>query len=183
MRRRRRPGRAWTVRAGFVVAVLAAWRWTPAQQPSAGGGYVLGPDEGEVLRRPNGQVIVKVDPRRGSKGMALGTQDLIAGAGIGVHRHEGADEVLRIEQGHGRAVLGDRRVEVGPGTTVFVPRGTWHGVENTGEALHLVWVVTPPGLEGFFRAIGAAPGEPLKQLTPAQMAEIGRQHGTTFQGP
>ena len=82
-----------------------------------------------------------------------------------------------------RRVLGERRVEVGPGATVFVPRGTWHGVENTGEALHLVWVVTPPGLEGFFRAIGAAPGEALKQLTPAQLAEIGRQHGTTFQGP
>jgi hypothetical protein len=59
----------------------------------------------------------------------------------------------------------------------------WHGVESAGEAIRLLWIVTPPGLEGFFREIGARPGEALKQLSPDQMADIARQHGTTFQRP
>jgi hypothetical protein len=43
-----------------------------------------------------------------------------------------------------------------------------------------MWIVTPPGLEGFFREVGSSPGTPLKQLSPAEMEEIGRKHGTSF---
>jgi len=155
-----------------------------APNPSAaGGGYVLGPDEGEVLYRANGKVVVKVDPRRGSPTMGLGTQDLVAGAGIPMHRHEVADEVLLFEQGHAHAVLDGKVVDVGPGSTLYVPHGTWHAVQNTGDPVHLVWVVTPPSLVNFFRAVGSSPGEPVKKLTFSEMQEIGRQHGTTFRPP
>jgi mannose-6-phosphate isomerase-like protein (cupin superfamily) len=168
---------AW-IRAGFTVAILAAWQWAPAQD-GAKEGYVLGPEQGEILRRPNGQIIVKADPKLGSERFAMGMQDLVAGAGIGLHRHEEADEVLFIHRGSARAVLGERRVEAGPGTAVFVPRGVWHGLESLGQEVRLVWIVSPPGLEGFFREIGAPPGAAL-QHSPAEMAEIARRHGTTF---
>lgn len=143
-------------------------------------GYVLGPEEGEVLMRQNGRVIVKVDPQRGSQSMALGTQELVAGAGIPMHRHDTADEVLLIQEGHAHAVLEGQTIEVSPGSTVFVPRGTWHAVENTGNPIRLIWIVTPPGLEDFFRGVGSAPDQPLKKLSPGEVQEIGRQHGTTF---
>jgi quercetin dioxygenase-like cupin family protein len=165
----------------------AQTRASPAARSAArgmvAGGYVLGPEDGEVLVRPNGRIVVKVDPRTGSHSMAVGTQDLDRGAGIPIHRHDTADEVLMIQNGHAHAKLDGRTVEVGPGSAVYVPRGTWHGVENTGEPIHLWWVVTPPGLEEFFRAIGASPGMPVKKLTPVEIAEIGRQHGTVFQPP
>jgi len=77
-------------------------------------------------------------------------------------------------------VLDGKIVDVAPGSTVYIPHGTWHAVENTGDPIHLLWVVTPPGLEEFFRGVGSPPGEPLKKLTPEEAAEIGRQHGTTY---
>ena len=175
----------WVATTGVSVFlyVLIARGAGPSPSSAANTGYVLGPDEGEILNRTNGKVVVKVDPRRGSPTMALGTQDLIIGAGIPMHRHETADEVLLFEQGHAHAVLDGKIVDVGPGSTVYVPHGTWHAVQNTGDAIHLVWVVTPPSLVGFFRAVGSAPGDPLKTFTFAEMQEIGRQHGTTFRAP
>jgi hypothetical protein len=52
---------------------------------AARGGYVLASGEGEVIRRKGNTVTVKVDPKTGSPGMALGTQALEPGLGIPVH--------------------------------------------------------------------------------------------------
>jgi quercetin dioxygenase-like cupin family protein len=152
----------------------------PSPPESAGGGYVLAAGKGDVIRRKGNTVTVKVDPRTGSPSMAMGTQVLDAGAGIPVHRHENEDEVLYIDDGSAVAVLGEQRNEVKKGDTVFIPHGVWHGVESRGEAVELIWVVTPPGLEGYFRETGAPPGAPAKVLTPAQLADIGRKHGVIF---
>jgi mannose-6-phosphate isomerase-like protein (cupin superfamily) len=169
------------LRGIFCLTALLAWRAFPGgQSPTSVDGYVLAAGEGEILQRPNGRVVIKVDPKQSSRHLAAGIQELNAGSGIPVHRHENADEVLVIQKGRAVAVLGDRRVSVEAGATVFVPRGVWHGVENTGQPIELMWIVTPPGLEGFFREVGSSPGTPLKQLSPAEMEEIGRKHGTSF---
>ena len=150
-------------------------------QKTSGEGRILTAEEGEVLRRPSGRVVIKVDPRTGSARLAMGTQDLLPGAGIRLHRHENAEEILFIHRGSGTATLGDGKRPVEPGTTIYIPAGVWHGVENSSNEMELVWVVSPPGLEGYFREIGAPPGTELKVLTPSQMDEIARKHGTTFQ--
>ena len=149
-------------------------------------GYVLYPGEGEVLvpcregSSPDARWIIKADPQTGSHYVAMGTQALPAGDQIPVHRHEHQDEILFIHEGHATGVLGDSKVPIEPGTTVFVPRGVWHAVENTEtETVEIVWVVVPPGLEGFFRDIGAAPGEDCIPISPEQMAEIRAKHGIT----
>ena len=171
--------RAFWIRLALPAGLLLAWHGLPGQRPSAAG-YVLAANEGETLLRPTSKVIIKADPRTGSPALAMGTQELYPGAGIPLHKHDQSDEVLFLHQGSAVAVLGDRRTPVSAGATVFIPRGAWHGVESTGQAAQLVWIVSPPGLESFFREAGAPPGRPLKQLTPAQMEEIGRKHGTTF---
>jgi quercetin dioxygenase-like cupin family protein len=153
----------------------------PSKTPEAArGGYVLAAGEGEVIRRKGNTVTVKVDPQIGSPSMAMGTQALDPGVGIPVHMHEHEDEVLFVHEGRGVAVLGGQRKEVGQGDTVFIPHGVWHGVESSGEAVELLWVVTPPGLEGFFRETGTAAGAPPKVLTPAQLEDVGRKHGVIF---
>jgi mannose-6-phosphate isomerase-like protein (cupin superfamily) len=47
--------------------------------------------------------------------------------GAGLHRHEG-DEIWRVRRGRIRMVLGDERLECGPGELVVIPPNTVHGV-------------------------------------------------------
>jgi quercetin dioxygenase-like cupin family protein len=147
-------------------------------QRAAAQGYVLRANEGETLVRPGGNIVIKVDPTKGSTGMAMGTQHLKGGAGIPVHQHE-QDEILVVQEGVGIAIMGESRRPIEKGTTIFIPKGVWHGVENTSDT-HLLWIVTPPGLEGFFREASSVPGLAGKPLSLEQRNEIARKHGTTF---
>ena len=140
-------------------------------------GYVLGPTEGEHLIRNAGSLFIKVDPSRGSNNMALGTQQVPISAGIPVHQHNEADEVLFVLEGAGLGILGDVRMSIEKGSAIFIPKGVWHGVENPDSELLLLWVVAPPGLEAFFREVASAPGAPPKQLTREQLNEIAQKHG------
>jgi len=150
-----------------------------AQAPAARG-YHLGAAEGETVVRPSGDIVIKVDPTRGSSTLAMGTQHLKPGAGIPVHRHDFMDEILLIQEGRGFAILDDQRTPIAKGSTIFVPKGFWHGFENPETAMDLVWIVTPPGLETFFREVGSGPGAPPRALTREQFRAIGEKHGTIF---
>src|SRR5215471_12903407 len=113
-------------------------------------GYVLGPNEGEHLIRNAGSLFIKVGPAQGSDSMALGTQQLPVGAGIRVHQHHEADEVLFVLEGTGFGILDDTRTPVEKGSAIYIPKGAWHGVENPDSEVLLLWVVAPPGLENVF---------------------------------
>jgi len=143
-------------------------------------GYVLGPNEGEHLIRNAGSIFIKVGPASGSDNMALGTQQVPVGAGIRVHQHHEADEVLFVLEGTGFGILGETRTPVEKGSAIYIPKGTWHGVENPDSVLLLLWVVAPPGLEAFFREVSSAPGAPSKQLTHEQLNDIAGKHGIHF---
>lgn len=189
---RRASTRHWTILIifGFALANLftgskpdgkASVHSTPEAVPQQRGGYVLRADEGEVLQRGKGNTVtVKVDPKTGSPGMAMGTQLLAPGVGIPVHLHEHEDEVLFVNDGGGVAVLGEQRKTIGKGDTIYIPHGVWHGVETHDTGISLLWIVTPPGLEGLFREISTPLGGPPKTLTPAQIEDIGRKHGVRF---
>jgi len=140
-------------------------------------GYVLARDEGEVLVDAKGRTtIIKVSPETGSRHLAMGSQDMPPGTGIRIHKHDRTEEILYVTSGAGTVVLGDERIAVEGDTTVWVPPGAWHGVENPDEHMHLLWIVTPPGLDEFFRGLFWGPGEVQKTLTPAEIAEIEELH-------
>ena len=170
------------LRLAFTGATLLLWSVLDgAPQADASKGYILGPDEGEILLVRNSKVIVKVDPRTGSQRLAAGTQALGPGAGIPVHKHDNSDEMLVVQKGAAMAVLGDQRKLAGAGSMIFIPKGVWHGVEPVKEDSELLWVVSPPALEGYFREIGTTPGAPVKQFTPKEMDDIARKHGMALQ--
>ena len=138
---------------------------------------VLARDEGEVLLDSKGRTtIVKVSPRTGSRLLAMGTQDMPPGSGMRVHRHDRTEEILYISEGTGTVILGDERIPVEKDTTIWVPPGTWHGVENPDDHMHILWFVTPPGLDDFFRGMFWHPGEDPRQLTTDEIAEIEELH-------
>jgi mannose-6-phosphate isomerase-like protein (cupin superfamily) len=170
----------------FVFVLLAPIRSSTVAWSAAGPGraaqaprlpFVHSPGEGEALAVPNGEVVIHVDPGTGSPRFALGTQTLRPGAGIGLHVHEQEDEVLFIHRGNGVGLLGDDRTPVVPGSTIFVPKGVWHGVDNPEGEVTLLWVVSPPGLESYFREVGSPPGEAPKILSSERIEEIRRKHG------
>jgi len=112
--------------------------------------------------------------------MALGTQQVPIGAGIRVHQHREADEVLFVLEGAGFGILDGGRAPIEKGSAIFIPNRAWHGVENPDSELLLLWVVAPPGVEEFFREVASSPGQPPKQLTTEQLNDIARKHGMAF---
>jgi quercetin dioxygenase-like cupin family protein len=166
--------------AGLTAAAGGLLPATAFAQAAVRTGYHLGAAEGETIVRPSGDIVVKVDPTKGSPSLAMGTQHLKVGAGIPVHRHVVMDEILLVQDGRGFAMLDDQRTPIAKGSTIFVPKGFWHGFENPEGPMDLIWIVSPPGLEAFFREIGSAPGAPPKSLTREQFRAIGEKYGTIF---
>lgn len=145
-------------------------------------GYVLGPSEGEHLIhfRDGGNIFIKADPVSGSSNLAMGTQQLPTGGGIPVHRHPDLDEAFYVLEGRGIFTLNDVPQPCERGGTIFIPRGAWHGFANPDQELVLLWVVAPPGLEGFFRETCRPPGELRRELTRTQINAIALRYGTEF---
>jgi quercetin dioxygenase-like cupin family protein len=151
-------------------------------QPTPPQGYVLGASEGEHLVhfRDQGNVFIKLGLATGSDNLAFGTQQVMAGTGIPIHRHFQMDEAFYVLDGSGTFILNDARHLFEKGATIFIPKNSWHGFENPDHELLLLWVVTPAGLDGFFREICSPPGVPPKRLTREQIKEIALRYGTEF---
>jgi quercetin dioxygenase-like cupin family protein len=145
-------------------------------------GYVLAATEGEHLVhfRDHGKIFIKLGSATGSDNLALGTQQVMVGTGIPIHRHFKMDEAFYVLEGSGIFILNDVRHPFGKGGTIFIPKNSWHGFENPDHELLLLWVVSPAGLDGFFRDTCSSPGVPPKQLTREQINAIARKYDTEF---
>jgi quercetin dioxygenase-like cupin family protein len=172
-----------------VIAGLAAFglgdAWAPSSasaQAAAPEGYVLGPTGGEHLvhfRNP-GNIFIKAGAATGSANLAVGTQQVPVGAGIPTHRHLRMDEAFHVLEGSGTFMLNDVRHPLEKGGSIYIPRNAWHGFSNPDQELLLLWIMTPAGLDGFFRETCNPPGAPPRQLSRDQVNEIARKYATEF---
>jgi mannose-6-phosphate isomerase-like protein (cupin superfamily) len=110
----------------------------------------------------------------------MGTQQVLIGVGIPIHRHLEMDEAFYVIEGRGTFILDDARHPIEKGASIFIPKNAWHGFENADSELVLLWIVAPPGLEGLIREIAARPGASPIQRTKEQLNEIARKYGTEF---
>ena len=151
-------------------------------QTAAPQGFVLGPEGGEHLIhfRDHGNIYIKVGSATGSDNLALGTQQVTLGAGIPVHRHLRMDESFYVLEGSGVVILNDAPHAFEKGATIFIPRNTWHEFANPDHELLLLWIMSPAGLDGFFRETCNPPGVPPKQFTREQIRAIALKYNTEF---
>jgi mannose-6-phosphate isomerase-like protein (cupin superfamily) len=72
-------------------------------------------------------------------------------SGAGYHRHPTYDETFIICEGHYDFRLDGKLLKLGPGDTVFVPKGTPHGFVSTGPEVGRQLIISSPG--GVFDAM------------------------------
>jgi mannose-6-phosphate isomerase-like protein (cupin superfamily) len=98
------------------------------------------------------------------------------------HVHRDVDELYHVVEGDHVFVCGDQEFAVGPGGTVFLPRGIPHShrrvVPRTGR---LLCMTSPAGFEGFFRILAEA-SETGGSFDEAYQ-RASRDHGVTWLGP
>lgn len=141
-----------------------------------GRAVVVQPDEGTSYWQPlpaNGHADPKLTPAStGFDGLSLGYQTIAAGSRVREHSHGDQVELQICFRGRGRVVVDGQSHPLVPGTACFLGYDVKHEIVNEGpEELVMLWVISPPGLERFFEAIGRPrrPGEPA----PAPFARPG----------
>jgi mannose-6-phosphate isomerase-like protein (cupin superfamily) len=142
----------------------------------------IGPGDGELVYVGRDPVRIKISPGGQSGRFAMITQDVSPGTSIPVHLHGKEDEIIFIQSGEGEATLGETRVQLTSGSTLFVPQGTWHGGRNTGSAtLKWVAIYSPSGFDGYFREIGRdTPDAPRRERTAEEWQALDERYGIRY---
>ena len=145
-------------------------------QTARGRAVVVQPDAGPSFWQPvpaNGHADPKLYPgNTGFAGLAMGFQTIAPGSRVREHSHGDQVELQICFRGQGRVVVDGVSHDLVPGTACFLGEDVTHEIINESrEELVMLWVITPPGLEGFFEAIGRrrTRGEPA----PAPFARPG----------
>ena len=91
--------------------------------------------------------------------------------GAPMHRHHNEDEYSYVLYGRIGAILGDEEVVGGPGDLIFKPRNQWHTFWNAGdEPASVLEIISPAGLEQFFRWLGTLDEQPAPEELAAMAA-------------
>jgi quercetin dioxygenase-like cupin family protein len=93
----------------------------------------------------------------------MGYQTIAPGGRVREHSHGGQVELQICFRGQGRVVVDGVGHSLVPGTACMLGYDVKHEIINEGpDDLVMLWVITPPGLEDFFKAIGQprTPGQP-----------------------
>lgn len=136
--------------------------------------YVLHWHEGQLLYDSQGRTTsITVSPEMGSTDLSFWTTEIPPGSGILVHRHERTEEILFVHKGSGALLLGDERINVQEGSTIYVPRGTYHGLVNeSDDDIVIAFGATPPDLVNFIRGLGWPAGDQPRLLTDEEMKDL-----------
>lgn len=141
---------------------------------------ILGSGEGQSEGNPvGGQVIFKVRGEHSGGSLTAFETVVAPGEGPPLHRHAGEDESLYVVAGQVRFRVGEALHAGGPGTFVFVPRGTAHTFQNIGdEPATMLIHFSPSGMELFFDRFAAVDGH-----ADGTFARIAAGVGMTVVGP
>lgn len=150
-------------------------------------GFVVHENEGlQILTgRRKAPMNIKISrTHNGVDGISFCTEDIVPGRKLRVHKHLYNDELIFIHKGEGLITLDEEIIKVQAGAVVYIPRGVWHGLENTGkETLRMVFQYAPAGFEEYFIENGTRVGMEAKQRTPEEYAIAEKKYGMVYRDP
>jgi quercetin dioxygenase-like cupin family protein len=89
-----------------------------------------------------------------------------------LHVHHREDTALLVLDGAITALVGDERVELGPGGFVWLPRDVAHTFRVDSDTVHQIELATPAGIEGFH--VETSDPAPARELPPPGEPDIPR---------
>ncbi len=152
-------------------------------------------DKGIVVRQNEGihiitgrrkiPITIKISKvKHGVDGISVCTEEQMPGTKMRVHKHLNNDELIFIHKGEGTLTLDEQSIQVKTGDVAFVPRGTWHGLHNTGkENLSMIFQYSPAGFEEYFIENGTLQGMPAKEKTGEEYAITEKKYGMVYKEP
>lgn len=147
---------------------------------------VVQPDQGPSYWQPvpaNGHADPTLTPEgTGFDVLSMGYQTIAPGGHVREHSHGDQVELQICFRGRGRVVVDGVSHPLVPGTACFVGYDVKHEIANEGpDDLVMLWVISPAGLEDFFKKVGRPrrPGEPAPPpfARPADVVAIERAMG------
>ena len=143
---------------------------------SLGGGYMLASRDGTQIPAIGLGITMKTDGASTHGAYSLFEYTIPAEtSGPPPHLHTREDESFVCLAGKLDVTLGGREFVLGPGDYLFLPRDVVHTFRNPyRDESRVVSVVSPAGLEAYYRALGELPPGP-KDISMLQkiMAEFG----------
>ncbi|KAA9037987.1 cupin domain-containing protein [Ginsengibacter hankyongi] len=146
-------------------------------------GVVINEGEGEAFQMRDGTAIVKIKiaKAQGAESISFLSESFKPGDGLPVHKHLNEDELIFLHKGSGLFTLGDKQYQIKEGAVALVPKGVWHGLQNTGsENIEMRFGYTPSGFEGFFREVGTPVGQAFIQKTMNERRAIAKKWGMIY---
>jgi len=174
---------------GFCTALFAGLPKISFAKPASNTakGIVVRKDEGiHILTgRRKVPITIKISKtKHGVDGISFCVEEQSPGRKMRIHKHLNNDELIFIHKGEGTLTLDEESIEVKTGDVVFVPRGTWHGLDNTGkEDLLMTFQYSPAGFVEYFIENGTLAGMPTKEKTEEEYAITEKKYGMVYKEP
>jgi quercetin dioxygenase-like cupin family protein len=155
-------------------------------ESARGRAVVVQPDEGPSYWQPvpaNGHADPKLTPEKTAfPPLSMGFQSIAPGGRVREHSHGDQIELQICFRGRGHVLVDGVRHALVPGTACFLGYDVKHEIVNDGvDDLVMMWVITPHGLEDFFKTIGRprTAGEPAPApfARPSDVVAIERALG------
>jgi mannose-6-phosphate isomerase-like protein (cupin superfamily) len=148
------------------------------------GGFVIGPGEGRTINIQGVPEVTTV------KAAGVDTRGTISfheewhgpdDTGVPRHFHHHLDEMFYVLEGEMRFLVGEKETVAGPGTFLYIPRGTVHAWRPTGMSpVRQLLAVIPGGFEGYLDEMQTLP---TPQQAPEAWSELNRKWDVEVVGP
>lgn len=152
---------------------------------------ITGPQEGETLSVAGSNYRILLSGEQTAEKLGVIEMNVPPGSGPAPHQHPHFQESFYVLEGEIEVRTKDRTYIAQKDAMVTIPiNGPVHCFKNiSGENARLLCIVTPAGLEGFFKEVGKAipygtmPDEPLSPDEKQKLKEAAIRHGQELYPP